>query len=266
MSEHTAQAIRLFDELATDYDEFLPFFRGFAKLHVDWLDPRPGTVALDLRAGSGALTGALLERGCTVTAVDAAPGMVAKVARLHPAAETHLMDVHQLEFPDASFDLVCAGFVMHLLDNPAAAAAEVHRVLRPGGVFSFSTPCDVENAPEWDFYGALFREYQPYIPEGKGRLGRPLDGEQLLTTAGFRELGEIDVDQRLPVPDADTFWNWALSHGSRAFIDALPPQQRTAFESQVRRQLATMTPITHPTAATLNRGLKLDVPTYGADS
>ncbi|MGZ0147429.1 class I SAM-dependent methyltransferase [Kribbella sp. WER1] len=255
MSEHTARAIRLFDELAAGYDEILPFFRGFAELHVDWLDPRPGTAALDLGAGSGSLTGVLLDHGCKVTAVDAAPAMVAKLARLHPTAETRVMDAHHLDFPDASFDLVCAGFVIHLLDDPAATAAEVRRVLRPGGVFSFSTPCDVKDAPEWDFYGALFREYQPYIPTGKGRLGRPLNGEQLLTATGFHTVTQTDVEQRLHVPDADTFWNWALSHGSRAFIDALPTPQRTEFESRVRQHLATMHPITHPTAATLTRGI-----------
>ncbi|HZX03532.1 class I SAM-dependent methyltransferase [Kribbella sp.] len=257
MSEHTARAIRLFDDLASNYDEVLPFFRGFAELHVDWLGPQPGAVVLDLGAGSGSLTGAFLERGCTVTAIDAAPAMIAKLANLHPTATTHVMDAHHLAFPDATFDLVCAGFVIHLLDDPATTAAEVHRVLRPGGVFSFSTPCDVENAPEWDFYGALFREFQPYIPEGQGRLGRPLNGRQLLTDTGFHALDQTDVTQHLPVPDPDTFWNWALSHGSRAFIDALPPQQRTEFESRVRRHLSPMTPTTHPTAATLTRGTRL---------
>lgn len=253
MTERTGRAIRLFDELAPSYDEFLPFFRGFAALHVDWLDPAPGTRALDLGAGAGALTGALLERGCAVTALDAAPAMVAKLAGLHPAAQTRVMDAHRLEFPDASFDLVCAGFVIHLLDDPAVAAAEVRRVLRPGGVFSFSTPGDVENAPEWDFYPALFNEFQAYIPEGEGRLGRTLEEDELLERAGFRDHTYTSVEQRLPVADADTFWAWALSHGSRAFIDALPPERRAEFETGVRGGLARMNPINYVAAAYLDR-------------
>lgn len=254
MTEHADRVIRLFDELAPVYDEILPFFAGFADLHVAWLDPAPSARALDLGAGSGALTGALLARGCQVTAVDAAPAMVAKLARLHPAAAARTMDVARLDFPDESFDLVTAGFVMHLLDDPAATMAEAHRVLRPGGVFSFSTPHGVEKAPEWDFYPALRDEFQRFIPEGRGRLSRPLDEEQLLKDAGFRDLDYIAVEQRLPVEDADAFWNWELSHGSRAFIDSLPTPQRAQFEARLRARLAAMDSIVHASGAAFDRG------------
>jgi SAM-dependent methyltransferase len=255
VTEHTDRVIRLFDALAPVYNEILPFFTGFADLHVGWLDPAPGTRALDLGAGSGALTGALLARGCQVAAVDAAPVMVAKLARLHPAAEARTMDVARLDFPDASFDLVTAGFVIHLLDDPAATAAEVHRVLRPGGVFSFSTPHGVEDAPEWDFYPALLEEFKPFIPEGGGRLSRQVDEEELLQAAGFRDLDYTTVEQRLPVADADAFWNWELSHGARAFIDSLPAARRKEFEVRLRAELAKMDPIVYASGAAFDRAV-----------
>ncbi|MEU2025577.1 methyltransferase domain-containing protein [Streptomyces sp. NPDC016469] len=37
-------------------------------------------------------------------------------------------------------DALVAGFVVHLLDDPAVAVQEIRRVLAPGGVFSFSVP------------------------------------------------------------------------------------------------------------------------------
>ncbi|MGW1182449.1 class I SAM-dependent methyltransferase [Streptomyces drozdowiczii] len=249
------RATALFDQLAPVYDEVLPFFAGFAQQHMAWLAPAPGTRVLDLGAGRGALTAAALARGCRVTAVDCAPGMVERLAAQYPQVhEARVMDVHRLDFPDGSFDLVCAGFVVHLLDDPAAAAREIRRVLAPGGVFSFSVPGDVEDAPEWEFYGALFREFQPLIPEGQGRLSRPLDAERLLTAAGFTGASGTAMEQRLPVPDADTFWAWGLSHGSRAYFDALPADARTEFEARVRAELSTMDPIVFAAGARLWRG------------
>ncbi|WP_280490527.1 class I SAM-dependent methyltransferase, partial [Nocardia farcinica] len=46
-------------------------------------------------------------------------------------------DAHALDFPDAAFDTVTASLVFCSLRDPARALAEVHRVLRPGGVFLF---------------------------------------------------------------------------------------------------------------------------------
>lgn len=247
------RAIELFNQLAPVYDETLPFFSGFAARHIEWLDPAPGTRVLDLGAGAGALTGAALARGCRVTAVDGAPAMVAKLTARHPGVPAQVMDVRELDFPDGSFDLVCAGFVIHLLDDPAAAAAEVRRVLVPGGVFSFSCPCGAEDS-RWDFYGDLQREFQSYLPPGAGRLGKPLDGEELLAGAGFGEVDFVDIDQSLPVADADTFWEFALSHGSRALIDALPEPRRAQFEARLRAELATMDPIVYSAGASFYRG------------
>jgi ubiquinone/menaquinone biosynthesis C-methylase UbiE len=251
----SARATALFDRVASVYDEVLPFFAGFGQRHMDWLAPSPGTRVLDLGAGRGALTAAALARGCRVTAVDCAPGMIERLSAQYPAVhEARVMDAHRLDFPDSSFDLVCAGFVVHLLDHPAAAAREIRRVLTPGGVFSFSVPGPVQDAPEWEFYGALFREFQPLIPVGEGRLSRPLDEERFLATAGFTGISSTAVEQRLPVPDADTFWNWGLSHGSRAFFDALPADALAEFEARVRAELSTMDPIVFAAGAGLWRG------------
>lgn len=46
-------------------------------------------------------------------------------------------DAYALPFADASFDTVAASLVFCSLDRPAAALAELARVLRPGGIFLF---------------------------------------------------------------------------------------------------------------------------------
>ncbi|UJW36762.1 class I SAM-dependent methyltransferase [Saccharothrix sp. AJ9571] len=48
------------------------------------------------------------------------------------------MDAAHLDFADGSFDLAAAGFVVQVLDDPAAVLGEVHRVLRPGGIVALS--------------------------------------------------------------------------------------------------------------------------------
>ncbi|WP_067690875.1 class I SAM-dependent methyltransferase [Nocardia jejuensis] len=56
-----------------------------------------------------------------------------------PAAPVTIVDgdAHHLDFPDASFDTVTASLVFCSVRDPAQALSEVHRVLRPGGVFLF---------------------------------------------------------------------------------------------------------------------------------
>ena len=43
------------------------------------------------------------------------------------------MDAEQLDFPDASFDVVVAQYVVTAVPNPEAALDEFARVLKPGG-------------------------------------------------------------------------------------------------------------------------------------
>jgi SAM-dependent methyltransferase len=228
-------AWRLFDRVAADYDEVVPFFAEFGVAIVAALDPPPGCRFLDVGAGRGALTGPALARGCVVTAVDASPAMVDRLAAAHPAAVTAVMDAAALTFPAASFDLVAAAFVIHLLDDPAAGVAEAYRVLAPGGRFAF-TGGGV--APEPASLGArldaLFMEFTPYLPPG-GSVGRPVDAAGLLTAAGFVDLREDRAEVAVRFTDNAVLWRWAMSHGYRAFIDDLPADRREEFHKRVRR-------------------------------
>ena len=108
---------KLFDRVANDYDEVVPFFAGFGAAIMAAIDPPTGCRFLDLGAGTGALTAPALDRGCVVTAVDAAPAMCERLAAAYPAAAVQVMDAQNLDFPSGSFDLVAASFVIHVLDD-----------------------------------------------------------------------------------------------------------------------------------------------------
>jgi SAM-dependent methyltransferase len=226
------KVIDVFDRLAAQYDTVLPFFTAMAERIVAAVPIAAGRKVLDLGAGAGAVTGLALARGARVSAVDAAPAMVARLRADHPRAESAVMDAHHLDFPDGTFDVVVASFVMHLLDDPDAAAREVRRVLAPGGVFALTLPGP---PPGWPRPAAhdLWAEYGRYLLPG-GDIGRPLDAGALLAGAGFGgiEAGPAEVDLAVP-GGGQTLWRWNLSHGTIVFIEHLPPGRREEFRWRV---------------------------------
>jgi SAM-dependent methyltransferase len=233
-------AWRLFDRVAGEYDEVVPFFAEYGRSMMAAIDPPSGCRFLDLGAGRGALTAAALDRGCLVTAVDAAPAMAARLVRDHPAARTCVMDAQALAFATGSFDVVGASFVIHVLDRPAAGVAEAYRVLAPGGRFAFTGSSARSNArpgtPDPGSLGtrfnALFEEFGEYLPAGAS-MGQSIDTVDLLTGAGFVDLRDARAEVAVRFADNETLWRWAMSHGYRAFVEDLPAQRQVEFRERV---------------------------------
>ena len=87
----------------------------------------PGRV-LDLGAGTGAANPDLGDR--EVVALDPQPAMLA----LNPAVGRLVGAGEYLPFADGSFDGVFSAYVFRNLTSIPKTLAEIHRVLRPGGV------------------------------------------------------------------------------------------------------------------------------------
>ena len=64
MTHATLDAGRTFD--AAEYQRNAAFVPQLGHVILDWLDPRPGEVVLDLGAGDGVLTEELVKRGARV--------------------------------------------------------------------------------------------------------------------------------------------------------------------------------------------------------
>jgi SAM-dependent methyltransferase len=98
---------------------------------------RPGERALDVAAGSGNATIELAAAGAVVTASDLTPAMIALGSARTAALGLDLpwveADAQALPFPDDSFDLAVSVFGSMFAPDPARVAAEMARVVRPGG-------------------------------------------------------------------------------------------------------------------------------------
>lgn len=99
---------------------------------VDWLLPEGARDVLDLGAGTGKLTTRLAERGLSVVAVDPIAEMLEVLRDTLPDTPALLGTAEQIPLPDAHLDAVLVAQAWHWFD-PDRAAAEIARVLRPGG-------------------------------------------------------------------------------------------------------------------------------------
>jgi SAM-dependent methyltransferase len=126
-----ATRARSFGAVAEDYDRLRPSPPPEA---VAWLLPPGARTVLDLAAGTGLLTRALLAAGVDVVAVEPDDRMRAVLAARSPQVRAVAGVGEDLPLPDASVDAVLVSSAWHWMD-PARAVPEVARVLRDGGRF-----------------------------------------------------------------------------------------------------------------------------------
>src|SRR5437763_387220 len=113
----------------TAYDDFMGrYSRRLAPLFADFAGVREGQRALDVGAGTGALTGELLRRGATVAAAEPSPPFCAALRARYPQVEVHEIGGEQLPFEDDSFDVALAQLVVSFMVDAPASIREMARV------------------------------------------------------------------------------------------------------------------------------------------
>lgn len=127
----------LFDPLADAYDQARPGYPDQLFADLELLADRPvvGAGVVDVGAGTGIATRAMISRGASVLPVELGPVMLDRLRRRTPDLPVVRGDGEALPLRSASADLVTYAQAWHWVRVPVAAA-EAARVLRPGGALA----------------------------------------------------------------------------------------------------------------------------------
>lgn len=126
-----------------------------------------GKTILDMGCGTGLYTRILKRRGAKVCGIDISEGMLTIARREVPGVEFVHGTAEKLPYKNKSFDIVLAALMMEYFSSWDKVLEEVRRVLKPKGVFVFSTGNPVMNASvRVKYKGKKFRDIKNYFQEG----------------------------------------------------------------------------------------------------
>ena len=186
----------------------------------------PGDPVLDLAAGTGKLTTALVDYGFDVLAVEPQEQLRRVLVEKVGPARVRAGIAEQIPLEDGSLAAVMIADAFHWFDRPRALA-EIHRVLVPGGGLAlFNTVPDWSGASWAHELGTLVAGTRPEHPNFDGRPWQ----EFVREADGFSEPRQVRVTTFSP---ADT--EGVLAHmASISWIAGLPVSERSDVLARMR--------------------------------
>jgi len=162
--------------MAGDFGVVARTISGGAEEFATRLQLPHGTKALDVACGTGNVTIPLARLGALVTGVDIAPNLLAQ-ARERAAAEGVSAtfdegDAEQMPYEDGAFDAVVTMFGAMFAPRPELVAAELARVLKPGGQLAMA------NWNPASFTGKMFKVGASHAPPPPGLAPPVLWGDE----------------------------------------------------------------------------------------
>ena len=218
----------------------------YAEALIGRLEVDDGMEALEVAAGTGALTVSLAPRVRSLIATDFAPQMIAMLQQRVNAlglenVSCQVMDGQALSADDASFDRAACSFGVMLFPDRAKGFSELRRVLRPGGRAVVSGWAGPEEFEMFGIFLQALRTAFPDMPPPPGpppvfSLADPASFASEMQAAGFADVG-VDKEVRVLEPESfEDTWS-VLTCGAppvQALFDRVGPAGKERLEETLR--------------------------------
>jgi SAM-dependent methyltransferase len=239
-AQPTARSV--FDSAAAAYDTARPSYPAtlFDELAMR-AGPLTGKLVLDWGAGTGIASRQLAERGATVISLDIGEQMLRRALARSPGSACVLGDGNQMPIRSASADVVTFAQSWHWFDH-RVAAAEVARVLKPGGLWAAWWNRAKADGERW------FEDYQQLVTTScpgymwqrmrPGYLGPDWTDQLVRAHAVVEPAGSVIVQWTRHVSAAD----WITDDSSKSYFIELAPSARQAVLDEVAAIIASRFP------------------------
>ena len=230
--------------IAGDFGEIAKTYATGAGEFVRGLNLQPGMRVLDVACGTGNLALPAARLGAVVTGVDIAPNLIEQ-ARENAKREGLTVqfdeaDAENLPYADASFDAVITMFGAMFTPRPELTAAELKRVVRPGGAIAMA------NWTPTGFIGQMFKivgshvSPPPAMPSplmwGSEDVVRERLGEGIADLQTSRQ----SLNFNLPFSPAQTVERFVVYYGpTNKAYNSLDEEGKTAFRRDLEQHWTT---------------------------
>jgi SAM-dependent methyltransferase len=178
--------------------DFHPIARSFATGAVEFIDRlalRRGETVLDVACGTGNLTLPAARSGARVTGLDIAANLLV-TARQRAASEGLAIqfdegNAEELPYADGAFETVVTMYGAMFAPRPERVAAELLRVVRPGGRIAMA------NWTPSGFIGKMLRAHTALVPPPSGVPSTLLWGDDAAVRERFAAARRVTLTRRM---------------------------------------------------------------------